>query len=78
MARRLFLKQGNPEQGGDQKSEIRLQAVNQFAAEMDHFSECVLNNQPPRTPGEIGLADMRIVAAIHEAARTSKVVRIGR
>jgi hypothetical protein len=31
-----------------------MKTVNQFAAEMDHFCECMLNNQAPRTPGELG------------------------
>ena len=35
---------------------------------MDHFSDCVLNGKDPRTPGEEGLADMRVIAAIEEAA----------
>jgi predicted dehydrogenase len=59
-------------------SELRLRAVNQFAAEMDHFSECILNNQQPRTPGEMGLADMRIITAIHEAARSNRTVSLNR
>ena len=75
---RLSLKQGGAEQGDDKKSELRLQAINQFAAEMDHFSDCVLTGKSPRTPGELGVADMRIIAAIHEAARTSQTVRLSR
>jgi predicted dehydrogenase len=75
---RLFLKQGNAEQGDDQKSELRLQAVNQFAAEMDHFSNCVLTGNSPRTPGEMGIADLNIIAAIHEAVRTGKTAHVSR
>jgi predicted dehydrogenase len=74
---RLFMTQGGGEQGGMQKSEIRLQPVDHFAAEMDHFSGCVLNGKDPRTPGEMGLADMRIIAAIQEAARSGKATRLG-
>lgn len=75
---RLFLMEQGEGQGGGRKSELKLEPVNQFAAEMDHFSECVLNNTEPRTPGEMGLADMRIVEAIGEAARTGRPVRVGR
>ena len=46
--------------------------MNHFAAEMDHFSECVLSDKDPPTPGEEGLADMRVIAAIEEAARTGQ------
>lgn len=73
---RLFMTQGSADQGGAQKTEIHLQPVNHFAAEMDHFAECVISGKDPRTPGEMGLADMRIVTAIHEAARTGKPMRI--
>ncbi|MFN8492777.1 MAG: Gfo/Idh/MocA family oxidoreductase [Caldilineaceae bacterium] len=64
---RLFMQQGD-----DQMCEFRLEAVDQFAAEMDHFSACVLHDHAPRTPGELGLADVRIVTAIYEAARMGK------
>jgi predicted dehydrogenase len=58
------------------KRTLEVQAVNHFAAEMDHFAECLLENQTPRTPGEMGLADVRIVQAIYEAAETGRVVAI--
>ena len=45
-----------------------------FAAEMDHLAECVLNDTAPLTPGEEGLKDMKVIAAIYEAARTGKPV----
>ena len=47
-----------------------------FAAEMDHLADCVLNNTQPLTPGEEGLKDMRIIAAIYEAARTGKPITL--
>lgn len=65
-------------QKGGQKSEIKLTEVDHFAAEMDHFSECVLANKAPRTPGEDGLADMRIIEAIEEAAKTGRTVTVRR
>jgi Oxidoreductase family, C-terminal alpha/beta domain len=48
--------------------------VDQFAAEMDHFSLCVLEGTAPHTPGEEGLRDMRIITAIYEAARSGETV----
>jgi predicted dehydrogenase len=59
-----------------QKAELRLNPVNHFAAEMDHFSECILQNKDPLTPGEEGLADMRVIAAIEEAARSARAVKL--
>jgi predicted dehydrogenase len=36
----------------------------------------VLKDQTPRTPGEEGLRDIRIITAIYEAARTGKTVKL--
>jgi len=67
---RLFLEHGS------RREEVRLEPVDHFTAEMDHFSGCVLDDRAPTTPGEEGLADMRIIEAIAEAARTRKAVRL--
>ncbi len=40
----------------------------QFTAQADHFSNCVQNNLEPKTPGEEGLKDMRLIAEIYRAA----------
>lgn len=48
----------------------------QFALEMDHLSECVMENKEPLTPGEEGLRDLRIMMAIYEAARSGGVKKI--
>ncbi|HET7103149.1 MAG TPA: Gfo/Idh/MocA family oxidoreductase [Terracidiphilus sp.] len=40
----------------------------QFAAQADHFSNCILNNLEPKTPGEEGLRDMRYMAQIYRLA----------
>ncbi len=45
-----------------------LGAKNQFALEMDHMAECVMQNKTPYTPGEEGLQDQRIMEAIYESA----------
>jgi len=58
------------------KQEIRLPAIDQFAAEMDDFAQCILNNQPTRVPGEEGLRDVKIMMAIYEAAHTGKTVSL--
>jgi len=40
----------------------------QFTREADHFSECVLRNQTPRSPGEEGLRDMEYIEKIYASA----------
>jgi predicted dehydrogenase len=39
-----------------------------FTREADHFSECILKNQIPSSPGEEGLRDMEYIRAIYAAA----------
>lgn len=56
--------------------EIKLADMDQFAAEMDDFAQCILNNRPTRVPGEEGLRDVKIMMAIYEAARTGKTVSL--
>jgi predicted dehydrogenase len=56
--------------------EIHLEPANHFAAEMDHVADRVLHDKPPLTPGEEGLADMVAIEAIHEAARSGRVVPV--
>ncbi len=48
----------------------------QFATEMDHFATCIRANRTPHTPGEEGLQDHRIMAAIYEAARGGSAVKL--
>ncbi len=50
--------------------------VNHFASEMDHFAECVTGNQTPRTPGEEGLQDLKIMMKLYESAATGKTVEV--
>ena len=61
---------------GSEEANVHLAQVNHFAAEMDHLSECVLKDKEPRTPGEEGLADMRVIAAIEDAAESGKSVKV--
>ncbi|WP_400191636.1 Gfo/Idh/MocA family protein [Hymenobacter sp. B81] len=58
------------------EQEPKLKEGNQFAAEMDHLSQCIMQNKAPRTPGEEGLRDVRYMLAIYEAARKGKAVKV--
>jgi len=40
----------------------------QFTLEADHFAECIRKNKAPKTPGELGLADLESIEAIYKAA----------
>ncbi|MBF9238309.1 Gfo/Idh/MocA family oxidoreductase [Hymenobacter sp. BT683] len=49
---------------------------NQFAAELDHMAECVLQNKTPKTPGEEGLRDIKLIMALYESAKKGKPVKV--
>jgi predicted dehydrogenase len=65
---------------GDEEAQLTPQIAekDQFALEMDHFCECILEGKTPKTPGEEGLRDHRIMEAIYESAHTGKVVSLKR
>jgi predicted dehydrogenase len=50
--------------------------IDQFAAEMDDFAECVRANRPTRVPGEEGLRDVRIMEALYRSAETGREVSL--
>ncbi len=50
----------------------------QFGAELLYFSDCILKNREPEPSGHEGLADIRIIEAIHEAAKTGRAIKIPR
>jgi predicted dehydrogenase len=60
----------------ERQEDIGLAEIDQFGAEMDHFSDCILNNKRPYTPGEEGLQDHIIMEAIYQSAREGKPVKI--
>jgi predicted dehydrogenase len=60
----------------EENSELSLGHKNQFSLEIDHMAQCIRSNTQPRTPGEEGLQDQIIMAAIYEAARTGRPVKL--
>lgn len=67
---RLWIERGNNIEQRD------LPEVDHFASEMDHMSDCVMQNKQPLTPGEEGLRDLTIMHAIYESARSQKTVML--
>lgn len=53
-------------------------AVDHFAAEMDDFADCILAGKDTRVPGEEGRRDLRIMAAIYEAAASGRSVSLAK
>ena len=50
--------------------------IDQFAAEMDDFAECITTGRATRVPGEEGRMDQRLMAAIYKAASSGKTVAL--
>ncbi len=48
----------------------------QFAAELVHFSDAVLRGKDPEPSGREGLADVRVIRALLESAKTRRPVRL--
>ncbi|HEY4766863.1 MAG TPA: Gfo/Idh/MocA family oxidoreductase [Candidatus Sulfotelmatobacter sp.] len=60
--------------GGEKSKSRTFPKRDQFAAQLVYFSDCVLKDKAPEPSGLEGLADVRIVEAIYESARTKKTV----
>jgi predicted dehydrogenase len=43
---------------------------------MDHMADCVLNDALPKTPGEEGVRDIKLMEAIYRAAETRGVIKL--
>ena len=81
---RMLVGRKNPAASAENKTapkniveEPQIQEGNQFAAEMDHFSQAIQNNTTPKTPGEEGLRDVVLMQAIYRAAREGKIIKLG-
>jgi glucose-fructose oxidoreductase len=48
----------------------------QFARQLDHFADALRDGAAIRTPGEMGLRDLRLIEAIYAAAETGRTVRL--
>ncbi|MFB9861992.1 Gfo/Idh/MocA family oxidoreductase [Rufibacter immobilis] len=58
------------------KEDVEMEHKNQFATELDHFSECILKDLEPFTPGQEGLQDHRIMEAIYQSAKENRPVKL--
>lgn len=57
--------------------EVEYEAIKMYAAEIDHFSRCVIEGKEPEISGEVGLWNMKVITACYESARTKKAVEVG-
>lgn len=52
-------------------------AKDQIAPELEYFADCVLKNQRPEPSGVEGLADVRVIEALHRSAQIGQAVALG-
>jgi predicted dehydrogenase len=64
---------GNHGMRSDGKA-IEFPQIDQFAAEMDDFAQCIMQNKASRVSGEEGLRDVALMMAIYESARSGKAI----
>jgi len=61
---------------GEHVEERSFEKRNQFAPELVYFSDCVRHGREPEPSGDEGLADVRVIRALYESARTGRPVRV--
>ncbi|HEY0553566.1 MAG TPA: Gfo/Idh/MocA family oxidoreductase [Thermoanaerobaculia bacterium] len=66
--RGLRLRTARAEGKIERVTEEQLGQPNQFTLEIDHFSRCLAEDRAPHTPGEEGLADVRIIEQLYASA----------
>jgi predicted dehydrogenase len=58
------------------KQKFTFEKRDQFAPELIYFSECILNGKTPEPSGREGLADVRVIQAAHESAKSGRPVKL--
>ncbi len=58
------------------KRTVKYKKRDQFAPELIHFSDCILQGRDPEPSGEEGLADVRVIRALYRSASTGRCVKL--
>ena len=51
--------------------------VNTYQAEIEEFSQAIIDDREPLISGELGLRSQKVLTACYESARSSKVIEVG-
>jgi predicted dehydrogenase len=62
--------------GRTSKGEMKFEPVNQQAAQMDDFAQCIIDDRESSVNGEEGLKDVNILQAIYKSLETGQRVKI--
>ncbi len=55
---------------------IKTEPVNTYKAEVEHFSDCIINDTEPSISGEDGIWSQKVGLACYKSARTEKVIKL--
>lgn len=55
---------------------MKFPQINQQAAQMDDFANCILQKKATRVPGEMGLKDMKVIEAIYRSIASGKKEKV--
>ena len=61
---------------GNRSCAVDFPERDQVAPELLHFSECILEDREPEPSGREGLADVRVIHALHRSAAERRAIRI--
>lgn len=61
---------------GERERTRRFVKRDQFAAELQYFSQCILDDRTPEPGGAEGLADVRIIEAMHRSIKNGRWIPI--
>src|SRR6185436_11361161 len=62
--------------GQDGRKTLAYRKRDQFAPELIHFSDCILNGREPEPSGAEGLADVRVIRALYRSAESGHPVAL--
>ena len=63
-------------EGRTNSGPLNLPSVNQQAAQMDDFAQCIFQRSQSNADGEEGLKDMKVIAAIYESIATGRPAKV--
>lgn len=61
---------------GGRTKEKSYKRHDQFAAEIEHFSQCIRTGEPPEPSGREGLADLRVIEALRRSIAENRPVAV--
>ena len=59
----------DPERHGRDQTVHSISGVDEYRLMVEHFADCVLQDQPPRYPPSEAAANMQVIEAVYRSAR---------